>query len=173
MGAKPEARYDTQPKPVDASRESFSDGGSIPPASTIQKICCPTWSNEGRNLSNTKRFRPFLYLLALKHPIIIKTKKGKTKTTAKPLLPPELSYSLFHDCPFCWMPDQRLIQPLRRQAGIQLHPGLSSRCDKGMFLSLSGNTPSYPKRTDRESITPKMFERGGIGSPGKGGEHFL
>lgn len=98
---------------------------------------------------------------------------SKTKTTAKPLLPPELSYSVFHDCPFCWMPDQRLIQPLRRQAGIQLHPGLSSRCDKGTFLSLSGNTPSYPKRTDRESITPKMFERGGIGSPGKGGEHFL
>lgn len=29
MGAKPEARYDTQPKPVDASRESFSDGALV------------------------------------------------------------------------------------------------------------------------------------------------
>ena len=84
---------------------------------------------------------------------------SKTKTTAKPLLPPELSYSVFHDCPFCWMPDQRLIQPLRRQAaGYSCIPRLV--CVKGTFLSLSGNTPSYPKMTDRESITPKMFERG-------------
>ncbi len=173
MGAKPEARYDTQPKPVDASRESFSDGGSIPPASTIQKICCPTWSNEGRNLSNTKRFRPFLYLLALKHPIIIKNEEGKNEDDRQASPPSRTLVFGIPPLPFCWMSDQRLIQPLRRQAGIQLHPGLSSRCDKGMFLSLSGNTPSYPKRTDRESITPKMFERGGIGSPGKGGEHFL
>lgn len=173
MGAKPEARYDTQPKPVDASRESFSDGGSIPPASTIQKICCPTWSNEGRNLSNTKRFRPFLYLLALKTSHYHKNEEGKNEDDRQASPHSRTLVFGIPRLPFLLDARPEIDSASKKKAGIQLHPGLSSRCDKGTFLSLSGNTPSYPKMPDRESITPKMFERGGIGSPGKGGEHFL
>ena len=173
MGAKPEARYDTQPKPVDASRESFSDGGSIPPASTIQKICCPTWSNEGRNLSNTKRFRPFLYLLALKT-----SHYHQKRRREKRRRPPSLSSlpnSRIRYSATAFLLDVRpeIDSALKKTSRDTATSRLVSRCDKGTFLSLSGNTPSYPKRTDRESITPKMFERGGIGSRGKGGELFL
>ena len=161
MGAKPEARYDTQPKPVDASRESFSDGGSIPPASTIQKICCPTWSNEGRNLSNTKRFRPFLYLLALKT-----SHYHQKRRREKRRRPPSLSSlpnSRIRYSATAFLLDVRpeIDSALKKTSRDTATSRLVSRCDKGTFLSLSGNTPSYPKRTDRESITPKMFEEEG------------
>ena len=171
MGAKPEARYDTQPKPVDASRESFSDGGSIPPASTIQKICCPTWSNEGRNLSNTKRFRPFLYLLALKTSHYHKNEEGKNEDDRQ-ASPPSRTL-VFGIPPLPFLLDAR--PEIDSASKKTSRDTAASRlvCDKGTFLSLSGNTPSYPKMPDRGSITPKMFERGGIESPGKGGKHFL
>lgn len=123
---------------------------------------------EGRNLSNTKRFRPFLYLLALKT-----SHYHQKRRREKRRRPPSLSSlpnSRIRYSATAFLLDVRpeIDSASKKKAGIQLHPGLSSRCDKGTFLSLSGNTPSYPKRTDRESITPKMFERGGIGKSGEG-----
>lgn len=145
MGAKPEARYDTQPKPVDASRESFSDGGSIPPASTIQKICCPTWSNEGRNLSNTKRFRPFLYLLALKTSHYHKNEEGKNEDDCQASPPSRTLVFGIPPLPFCWMSDQRLIQPLRRKPGYNCIPA----CLRGVIKERSSRYQAIPPLTPK------------------------